>query len=108
MRASKIFSFMCILVLAVLLLTGCQTASPGSQSQVDSGVIDQDYAGTPNPEVPKELKLTEKEKKEGVQKITIKCGVEKEIPREVPEEPAGNTQPETQQAGGEQVAKPKI
>ena len=78
MKVSKVFVFVMCLVLSVFILSGC-VGSKTSEVKVESGVINKDYVGVVSPVLVKDYKITE-EAKEGMIKVTIKCGVEKEIP----------------------------
>ncbi len=68
----KIFVIIGVALLALSMFVGCQ-ASETNQSKIDSGVIDEDYIGNTDPTVPKEWKLTEEEKKNGVEKVIIQA-----------------------------------
>lgn len=85
-------------VFMVLLLTGCGSTQTAG-AKVESGVVNQDYSGTVSPVLPQDYKIQE-EAKEGMIKVTIKCGVEKEIP-------IGGTE-DDKKSGDSDEAKPKI
>ena len=95
-----------MLLLAVFLLTACSTSERPVQAKIESGVVNENYTGNVQPTIEKYLKLSEEEKKNGVKKIKIKCGVEKEIPIEEDSQSNDNSeQPSSNSGGG---TKPKI
>lgn len=61
-----------IILLFVLVLTGCGASKPAAV-QVDSGVINEQYRGNIQSSLPKEIKITEDEKKNGIRKVPIKA-----------------------------------
>ena len=77
MKNKFIVAIVGLLVLS-LALVGCGTQQTGL-IRVESGVVDKDYVGIVCPEIPREYKITE-ESKLGMIVVTIKCGVQKEIP----------------------------
>jgi type IV secretory pathway TrbF-like protein len=88
---------LCAVIIAVLI-AGCGKTQV-ARAKVESGVINQDYSGTVSPVLPQDYKIKE-EAKEGMIKVTIKCGVEKEIP-------IGGTE-DAKKSGDSDEAKPKI
>lgn len=96
MKMNK-FTFLIVIIMVALILTGCGSQLSSNDVIIESGVNDQEYVGNVCPEVPKDYKITE-ESKEGMIVVTIKCGVQKEIP-------AGDS---SSGDGGSDEAKPKI
>lgn len=89
-----------------LILVGCSAGTGTQDMKIDSGVINQEYNGILKPSVPKEFKLTEQEKREGIKKYAIEA-----TPKADPGEATTKalTGSEVRQpSGGDQVAKPKI
>lgn len=61
------------LVLAFTIFTaGCSTASGPNEVMIESGVIDSDYMGNPNPQLVVEMKLTPAEREGNFEKIPAK------------------------------------
>ncbi|MBZ4687045.1 MAG: hypothetical protein JG764_678 [Clostridiales bacterium] len=101
--------FAALVIFITIFLVGCGTTSTITQPRFESGVIDKDYRGEMNPEPPKELKLSKREQEEGIEKITIKCGVEIEAPgKKQNETEKNNISKDYIKTGGESNAKPKI
>jgi len=110
-RNKKVILLTGIAIMLVSLL-GCSAATDTSVV-VDSGVLDEGYNGIPNPVLDKNLKLSEDEKKNGVEKITIKCGVQIDKPTSDADLEADDVTDaeEQEEAGGDERderAKPKI
>lgn len=91
MKASRIWILVMILAAFCLLAVGCSNG-PAAQETIESGVIDTEYSGIPTAPVAQAYKVDE-EAKENMIKITIKCGVEKEIPIENTEQPPDEARP---------------
>lgn len=66
-----------------ILSTACGTTVNSKTVQLDSGVQDQNYQGVAKPIIPKNLKLSEDEKKNGIQKIPIKSSTGQSLTPEV-------------------------
>lgn len=94
MKKNKFTILVMLLSVISLVIVGCGSQQLSNQVKVESGVIDNEYVGNVCPEVPRDYKITE-ESKEGMIVVTIKCGVQKEIPRDLGE-------------GDSDEAKPKI
>ncbi|NLI91028.1 MAG: hypothetical protein GX434_02135 [Peptococcaceae bacterium] len=99
MNKNRVWVFWICLLISCLVAAGCGNTQ-AAQTKVDSGVINKDYAGTVSPVLAQDYKIKD-EAKEGMIKVTIKCGVEKEIP-------VGGTQGEKEKSGDTDEAKPKI
>ena len=108
MFEKKRFLILSLVIFSTIFLTACGTTANIQQPQLESGVIDQDYQGILNPEPPKEIKLSEKEKRDGIEKITIKCGVQIDVPGQQQTEPPQADDSHNQNSGGDSIAKPKI
>jgi hypothetical protein len=111
-RYKKVILLTGIAIMLVALL-GC-SADTDTSLVVDSGVLDEGYNGIPDPVLEKNLKLSEEEKKNGVEKITIKCGVQIDKPTSETDEPAdeaSEADEQQEESGGDERderAKPKI
>lgn len=99
MKGSRTLTLLICLAFICLAIIGCSNGQV-SQVKVESGVIDTDYSGIPTAHVAQDYKL-DNQAKENMIKITIKCGVEKEIP-------AGDAEGESKQTDEPDEAKPKI
>lgn len=110
MSKKTVISFLMLILFISLLLVGCSSRPEQPIGKLESGVLDEDYQGVVNPEIPKELKLTEEEAKNGIKKITIKCGVEKELPVENSQEKSEVIEDvnNNNEKGVSDEAKPKI
>lgn len=100
MKYQRLFRLILALLLIMIIMTGCGSTEKATQATVESGVIDKDYVGVVAPVLPQDYKIEEKAK-EGMIKVTIKCGVEKEIP-------VGGSEEEQEKSGDSDEAKPKI
>ncbi|OEF95830.1 hypothetical protein [Desulfuribacillus alkaliarsenatis] len=87
----------------LIALVGC--GSETSEVSVSSGVIDKEYEGVVNPQIPMEFKLTEEEKKNGVQKVTIEGSNDKDSSDE---EDTDEQSSDEEDDGGEERARPNI
>lgn len=104
----KLFCVLLVLLISFLVL-GCGSQNQSVPAKVESGVIDKEYRGVVNPEVPREFKLSEQEQREGIQKITIKCGVQIDAPTQNGNEGGENDLDDSPPANvGDDVARPKI
>lgn len=87
------FTILVILFSAIsLVLVGCGSQQISNQVKVESGVIDEGYVGIVCPEVPRDYKIIEESKK-GMIVVTIKCGVQKEIPGDLEEGDSSDAKP---------------
>lgn len=94
------------LVMAVLLASGCGAAEKAAADKLDSGVVNESYSGVAKPDIPKQLKLTADELKNGVKKVPIKAKTGQELIPEVQVEDKPAQTPG--QPGGGDVAKPQV
>jgi hypothetical protein len=102
-----LFVLMLVVVITILAV-GCGANSTAQVMRVESGAVNDNYVGVVNPELAKDLKLSEGEKKEGIEKITIKCGTQIDAPStQLPKE-STNSNGSQNESGGEDVVKPKI
>jgi hypothetical protein len=75
------------LVGITIFSSGCGAMGNSKTSQtvqLDSGVQDQNYQGVVQPAVPKQLKLSAEEKKNGIQKLPIISSTGQPLTPEVP------------------------
>lgn len=94
---------LCIIALMLIYLCGC---SPAVQTkELESGVNDAAYEGIPNPVLDKNLMLSEEEQRDGVKKITIKCGVQIDLPTD---DEDGESDEGEENDDGEERVRPKI
>ncbi|SMC44964.1 hypothetical protein [Sporomusa malonica] len=61
-----------ILFSTSILITACGTTTAPKAVQLDNGAMDQSYQGVAQPTVPKKLKLSEAELKNGIKKFPIR------------------------------------
>lgn len=95
------------LMILLLIVSGCTVTQQEPVMEFESGVNDQNYRGVNNPTLDPVLKLSEQEQREGVQKITIKCGVQIDMPNS--DAVDDNDQPDEEaEAEGEERVGPKI
>lgn len=94
------------LVMTVLLVGGCGEAGKTPAVKLDSGVVNENYKGVAKPDIPKQLKLTEDELKNGVKKVPIKSKTGQDL---IPEAQVEDKPVQTPgQPGGGDVAKPQV
>lgn len=99
-----LYCLISLVLILVFTIVGCGKTTGTAETNLDSGVINKEYVGNVSPDVPKQHKLSEEEAKHGIQKITIKCGVETEIPAQNP----GSDQQQQKEEGNSNEARPKI
>ncbi len=105
----KILVLLGMALLVVSIFTGCASSDKSSVT-IDSGVVDQNYNGDTDPTVEKQWKLTEEEKKNGVEKISIEVdGMADQVNDDQQTSDTEATQEQsTPDSGGEQNVKPNI
>lgn len=80
MQTSRKLLIMAFVAAITFILTACGTSEEERSPIISSGTMEEDYQGKQNPSVTGQILLSEEEKKNGVKKIKIKCGVEIEAP----------------------------
>lgn len=78
-----------------IFCTGCGAAGNSAASravQLDSGALDESYQGVWQPAVPKQLKLSETEKQNGMQKLPVMSPAGQPLMPAVQVTPAQNTE----------------
>lgn len=95
-----------LLIIAALFAGGCGAAEKVPAVKLDSGVVNEAYKGVAQPVIPKQMKLTEDEQKNGIKKVPIKSKTGQEL---VPETRVEDKPVQTPgQPGGGDVAKPQV
>lgn len=103
MESKKHFLLGLVVGMLFVFMAGCGNEKI-TPTIVESGTMNEDYKGNPNPVAPKEMFLSDEEKANGIQKIKIKSGIQMDAPVQ-PQQPTNEDQ---QQSGGESNAKPHI
>lgn len=95
-----------LLITTALLAGGCGAADKVPAVKLDSGVVNEAYKGVAQPVIPKQIKLTEDEQKNGIKKMPIKSKSGQELIPEtrVEDKPAQSPG----QPGGADIAKPQV
>ena len=102
MKMKKFTLVISLMLVLVIMLTGCGAQSSGDKTRVESGSINTEYAGDPSPVVLKDYKITEQSKQE-LMAIPVKSGAQ-----EVSETENNSSEEGGAGEGGSSEAKPKI
>lgn len=98
-------SLIVFVMLISIFVSGCGIESSGLI--IESGVVDEEYRGVANPQLEKTLKLTEEEKINGIEKVSIERTEQADAPSSFQDgEETGDE--DANESGGEEVARPKI
>jgi apolipoprotein N-acyltransferase len=97
----------CIVLLttAAVLVSACGSAGQAPAVKLDSGATNENYQGVAQPNVPKQLKLTDDELKHGIKKYPVKSRTGQVL---VPEIKVEDKPAQIQQPGGGDLAKPQV
>lgn len=94
------------LIMTILLAGGCGAAGKVPAVKLDSGIVNEAYKGVAQPDVPKQMKLTEDERKNGIKKMPIKSKTGQDL---IPETRVEDKPAQTPgQPGGGDIAKPQV
>lgn len=103
--SKKALFFAVMLFLAAILCSACGSTAMDKKEYLDSGVVNQNYQGVAQPQVPKKLKLSDGELQNGVKKVPLKSSTGQQLIPEVPviDSPGEKTDGQTSDAVKPQV-----
>jgi hypothetical protein len=99
---------LCLVILlfgATVLTTACGATVNSKTVQLDSGAQDQNYQGVAQPIIPKNLKLSEDEQKNGIKKSPIKSSTGQQL---VPDVQVTDMPTPNKEGQVDDVAKPQV
>ncbi|WP_028309397.1 hypothetical protein [Desulfitibacter alkalitolerans] len=76
MYKHRCIAFLVLLVLTALLVSACGTPTTSAPPIIDSGPMDENYVGIVNYRLQKDMKISERELVEGVERVDIKSSLQ--------------------------------